>query len=81
MNLDNTPKLKLVGAQALLEELFDADSRPSVRWALYQAKKGNIPCFRVGKLVYFNPDRVREAIERSATEAPQPPRANSGGAA
>jgi hypothetical protein len=81
VNLENKPKPKLVGAQALLEELFDADSRPTLRWAFYQAKKGRIPCIKVGKLVYFDPDRVREAIERGATDTPKPPRATPGGAA
>lgn len=52
----------LVSGERLLELLFDEDSRPSVRW-LHNQKKGRaIPYLKIGRLVRYDPDRVREAM-------------------
>ena len=55
-------KGKLVGAEQLLEQLFDADSRPSIRWLRQQTKAKAIPFIRIGHLIFFDVDMVRAAL-------------------
>lgn len=55
-------KGKLVGAEQLLEQVFDADSRPSIRWLREQTKAKAIPFIRIGHLVFFDVDMVRAAL-------------------
>jgi hypothetical protein len=52
----------LVSGERLLELIFDEDSRPSVRWLHNQKKRRAIPYLKVGRLVRYDPDRVREAL-------------------
>src|SRR5690242_20174828 len=45
---------KLVDGPTLLEQLFDKQSRPSLRWLRAQQKNRSIPFVRVGRLVFFD---------------------------
>jgi hypothetical protein len=51
-----TVKGKLVDAKQLLNELFDNDARPSIRWLRQQTKAKAIPFIRIGHLVFFDVD-------------------------
>ena len=53
---------KLVNGQQLLEQLFDPQCKPSMRWLRTQTKAKSIPFFRIGHLVFFDVDMVREAL-------------------
>lgn len=55
---------KLVGASQLLEELFEEDSRPSLRWLRSQTKARTIPYTRLGRLIFFDVDLVRDALQQ-----------------
>ena len=55
-------KGKLVDANQLLDQLFDKDARPSIRWLRQQTKAKAIPFFRIGHLVFFDVDMVRTAL-------------------
>jgi hypothetical protein len=55
---------KLVQGEALLEALFDEESRPRIRWLRSMQKKRIIPYFKIGHLVYFDVEKVREALAR-----------------
>ena len=57
-----TVKGKLVDAKQLLNELFDDDARPSIRWLRQQTKAKAIPFIRIGHLVFFDVDMVRAAL-------------------
>jgi hypothetical protein len=57
-----TVKGKLVGAKQLLEQLFDQDARPSIRWLRQQTKAKAIPFVRIGHLIFFDVDMVRAAL-------------------
>jgi hypothetical protein len=52
----------LVSGERLLELIFDEESRPSLRWLHNQKKRRAIPYLKVGRLVRYDPDRVREAM-------------------
>jgi hypothetical protein len=59
----------LVSSKRLLEILFpDENSRPTVRWLEMNRKARKIPFIKISRLVFFNPIRVREALnyQRSA---------------
>ena len=55
-------KGKLVSAEQLLEQLFDPDCKPSLRWLRSQTKSKAIPHIRIGHLVFFDMDMVRAAL-------------------
>ena len=55
-------KGKLVSAEQLLEQLFDPQCRPSLRWLRSQTKSKSIPHIRIGHLVFFDMDMVRAAL-------------------
>lgn len=58
---------KLVDANGLLEVLFDASSRPSVRWLRQMQAQRIIPYVKIGHLVRFDIDEVREALREHNT--------------
>ena len=60
-------KEELVDAIRLLEILFDAKSRPSLRWLRGQTAKRTIPFKKIGHKVYFDPAEVRLAIDQKFT--------------
>jgi len=53
---------KLVSADQLLDLLFDEGCRPSMRWLRTQTKSKSIPFVRIGHLVFFDEDMVRDAL-------------------
>jgi len=53
---------KLLNAQQLLDALFDAECRPSMRWLRSQTKARAIPHIRLGHLVFFDLEMVRSAL-------------------
>ena len=55
-------KGKLVSAETLLDQLFDPQCRPSLRWLRSQTKSKTIPHIRIGHLVFFDVDMVRAAL-------------------
>ena len=57
----------LVDAPRLLEVLFPNEAcRPSLRWLRDQTKRRTIPYMRCGRLVFFDPPRVRAMMEARA---------------
>jgi hypothetical protein len=57
----------LVNGVQLLELLFDESSRPSLRWLRLQQKRRAVPYIKIGRLVRYDPDRVREVFVRRFT--------------
>ena len=55
-------KGKLVNAEQLLEQLFEPDCKPSLRWLRGQTKSKSIPHIRIGHLVFFDMEMVRAAL-------------------
>ena len=63
-----TLKLELVGAETLLERLWpDEKDRPSLRTLRNWQKQRIVPYVRLGRLIYFNPEEVAEAIRQRWT--------------
>jgi hypothetical protein len=57
----------LVDAQGLLAALFDEKSRPSERWLEEQRKRRAIPFVKIGRLVRFDVEKVRQRIEQKCS--------------
>jgi len=55
-------KGKLVTAEQMLDSVFDPGARPSIRWLRTQTKAKAIPFVRIGHLVFFDVDLVRESL-------------------
>jgi hypothetical protein len=68
---------KLLDAGGLLNELFPEECRPSVRWLRDQQKRRAIPYVKIGHLVFFNVDRVREVLDSQHTVELKPRRSMS----
>lgn len=62
---DQNPKL--VDAHGLLEALFDENSRPSLRYIRKMQAQRRIPYIKLGHLVRFDVDEVREALRNDWT--------------
>jgi hypothetical protein len=60
----NTNKIEnqLVDGRTLLETLFAKNCRPCLRWLRKQQREGKIPATKIGRLVFFDPEKVRQAI-------------------
>jgi hypothetical protein len=54
----------LVAAQACIERVFDEESKPSLRTFREWQAKGIIPYLKIGRLVFFNPEEVRHALNK-----------------
>lgn len=54
---------KLVDAKGLLEALFDERTRPTVTWVRLMQRSKTIPYYKIGHLVRFDVDEVREALK------------------
>lgn len=63
--------MKLVDAKGLLEELFPENARPTVRWLRTQQKRRSLPYVRLGRLVFFDVEAVRQAIAERHTIGPK----------
>lgn len=57
-----THENQLVNGDKLLEILFDKHCRPSRQWLIKQRNDGVIPCVRVGRLIFYDPAKVREKL-------------------
>jgi hypothetical protein len=53
---------KLVRSEQLLDQLFDPDAKPSIRWLRAQTRAKTIPYVRIGHLVFFDVDMVRAVL-------------------
>lgn len=62
---------KFVSAEQLLEAIFEPESRPSLRWLREQTARRRIPFVKIGKLVFFDPQAVKEALAKRTVEAAQ----------
>lgn len=60
-------KPKLVDANTLLLKVFDANSRPSLRWLREQQKRRAVPFIKVGRRVFFEPEKVRLYLAQTFT--------------
>lgn len=73
--MDNTlpkeTKPKLVDANGLLELLFDKSSRPSLRWVRQMQAQRKIPYVKIGHLVRFDVEEVRNALNENCTVNPR----------
>ena len=58
---------KLVDAKGLLEALFEPEALPSLRWLRQMQAQRRIPYIKIGHLVRFNVDDVREALAANCT--------------
>ena len=67
MTTETPTQPKLVDAKGLLEALFDEQSRPSSRWLRGLQASRKIPYVKIGRLVRFNVDAVRAALEADCT--------------
>ena len=67
MNLVPNSESRLVDGQRLLDVLFDESSRPSLRWLRGQQARRSIPFVKLGRLVFFDPARVRESLNSRST--------------
>ena len=71
VNASNTPPIPapseqkgLLCAPALLKEIWpDEQSRPSLRWLRSQTAKRTIPYLKIGHRVFFNPVKVKRALD------------------
>ena len=59
--------IKLVDAKGLLEALFEPEARPSLRWLRQMQAQRRIPYIKIGHLVRFNLEEVREALTNHCT--------------
>ena len=67
METEQPTKPQLVDAKRLLQILFDEESRPSDRWLRGLQAQRKIPYVKLGRLVRFDVEKVREAIEEDYT--------------
>lgn len=72
MNVTTQPNVaastpQLVNAEGLLESLFPANARPTVRWLREQCRRRTIPFIKIGRLVWFDPEQVRQSLNHRHT--------------
>jgi hypothetical protein len=60
---------QLMNAKQLLEALFTPESRPSLRWLREMTRARAIRHVRIGRLIFYNLDSVREDLDRNRTLA------------
>jgi hypothetical protein len=58
----NEVETKLVDGKTLLETLFAKNCRPCLKWLRNQQRAGKIPSAKIGRLVFFDPVKVRQAL-------------------
>jgi len=54
---------QLVDGTTLLQILFPPECRPTLRWLRDRQATRTLPFVKIGHLVFFNPDKVREHLE------------------
>jgi hypothetical protein len=52
---------QMVNAKRLLQQLWDGESRPSLQWLRMHTGK-DIPATRIGRLWFYDLDKVRAAL-------------------
>jgi len=63
-----TSNKTLVSAETLLKQLWpDEADRPSIRWLRSRTKDRTLPHIKLGHLVWFDMDEVREVITATRT--------------
>lgn len=67
----SAPNPKLVDGNGLLEALFDEPSRPSLRWLRQMQGQRKIPYVKIGHLVRFDIEKVRQALDENCTIHPR----------
>ena len=69
----NTPLIelrnKLVDIDRLVEIIFDEKSAPSKRFLMQQKAEGNLPHFKMGRRVFYDPEQVFEHITTRGQKA------------
>lgn len=60
---------RLVDAHGLLEALFDETCRPSLRWVREMQRRRQIPYIKIGHLVRFDIEQVRQSLAKNYTVA------------
>ena len=60
---EKKPDTKLTNARGLLEEVWAERARPSLRWLREQQKRNAIPSVKIAGKVFFDPVKVRNAID------------------
>lgn len=53
---------RLVNATTLLEQLFEPNSRPSLRWLRTQMARQMISYHKIGRLTFFDVEQVRREL-------------------
>jgi hypothetical protein len=65
---NQNPTEGLLTALPLLAHMWpDESSRPSLRWLREQQSKRTLPYLKIGKLVFFDPAKVRAALAKKFT--------------
>jgi hypothetical protein len=66
----NSHEEGLLEAEELLKVIWpNPKCRPSLRWLRQLQKDRKVPYIKIGHLVFFNPAKVREAIEKCTVKA------------
>lgn len=65
------PPAKFVCAKELLKILFSDECRPCLRWLRDQQAARRIPFVRIGRLVFFDPEQVRAAMNERLALKPR----------
>ena len=63
MNTDmrNEKPEQLLDARGILRDVWETKARPSIQWLRKHTGK-DIPVVRIGKLCFYSPSKVREAL-------------------
>lgn len=69
--INNVATPELVGAEECIHIVFPRDSRPSLRTFRDWQARGYIPVHKIGRRTFFDPDQVREALEKRFRIAPR----------
>lgn len=59
---------KLVDLDRLVEIIFDEQSAPSKRFLMQQKAQGNLPHFKIGRRVFYDPVMVMNHITAKQAE-------------
>lgn len=67
---ENAPpsNAKLVDLDRLVEIIFDEQSAPSKRFLMQQKAQGNLPHFKIGRRVFYDPVMVMNHITAKQAE-------------
>lgn len=71
LGMPNTISSGLVSGEELLKIVWpDPASRPCLRWLRGLQKTKALPFLKVGRRVFFNPEKVQQELERRYTIHP-----------